>query len=52
MKRNIFFNLVVGGFLGLTSSFFGFSVYNWQFWIILIGGIIMLDIIYNLIQKD
>ena len=52
MKRNRFFNLVVGGFLGITTSFYGYSISNWQFWLILIGGIIVLDIIYNLIPKD
>ena len=52
MKRNRFFNLVVGGFIGLTTSFYGYSITNWQFWLILIGGIFVLDIIYNLIQKD
>jgi len=52
MKRNIFFNLVVGGFIGLTTSFYGYKITNWQFWLILTGGIIVLDIVYNLIQKD
>ena len=52
MKRNRFFNLVVGGFLGITTSFYGYSVDNWQFWLILIGGVIVLDIVYNLIPKD
>lgn len=52
MKRNRFYNLVVGGFLGITSSFLGFSIDNWQFWLILIGGLIVLDIIYNLIPED
>ena len=52
MKRNRFFNLVVGGFLGLTSSFYGYSVDNWQFWLILVGGVIVLDIVYNLIPKQ
>ena len=52
MKRNRFFNLVVGGFLGITSSFFGYSADSWQFLLILVGGLIVLDTIYNLIPKD
>lgn len=52
MKRNRFFNIVTGSFLGITTSLFGYSVDNWQFWLILIGGVVVLDIIYNLIQKD
>ena len=52
MKRNRFFNLVVGGFLGITTSFYGYSISNWQFWLILVGGVIVLDIVYNLIPKD
>ena len=52
MKRNRFFNIVTGSFLGLTTSLFGYSADSWQFWLILVGGIIILDIVYNLIQKD